>query len=102
MEPNSIAEDRITAGPSGLARNVPRGNPRYYFTIPRKPFRIKRRSTRREPMESRFPGRIQELPDARRLELLIDAVTDYAIYLLDVDGVVSRDHRATLFDILYG
>ncbi len=39
-------------------------------------------------MELRFSGSIQELPDAQRLELLIDAVGDYAIYLLDVDGVV--------------
>jgi len=39
-------------------------------------------------MELRFSGSIQELPDAQRLELLVDAVGDYAIYLLDVDGVV--------------
>jgi PAS domain S-box-containing protein len=35
-----------------------------------------------------FSGSIQELPDAQRLELLVGAVSDYAIYLLDGDGVV--------------
>jgi PAS domain S-box-containing protein len=33
----------------------------------------------------------QPLPfgDERRFELLVDAVTDYAIYMLDADGFVS-------------
>jgi len=39
-------------------------------------------------MDLKFSGSIQDLPAAHRLELLMDAVTDYAIYLLDVDGVV--------------
>src|SRR5579859_5902709 len=39
-------------------------------------------------MELRFSGSIEDLPEARRLELLVDAVVDSAIYLLDVDGKV--------------
>jgi PAS domain S-box-containing protein len=39
-------------------------------------------------MELKFSGSIQDLPAAARLELLVDAVTDYAIYLLDRDGVI--------------
>jgi PAS domain S-box-containing protein len=39
-------------------------------------------------MELKFSGSIQDLPAADRLELLVDAVTDYAIYLLDRDGVI--------------
>ena len=39
-------------------------------------------------MELRFSGSIQELPDARRLELLLDALTDYAVYLVDAEGVI--------------
>jgi PAS domain S-box-containing protein len=39
-------------------------------------------------MELRFSGSIQDLPDGARLELLVDAVTDYAIYLLDRDGMI--------------
>jgi PAS domain S-box-containing protein len=39
-------------------------------------------------MELKFTGSIQDLPASDRLELLVDAVTDYAIYLLDRDGVI--------------
>ena len=39
-------------------------------------------------MELKFTGSIQDLPAADRLELLVDGVTDYAIYLLDRDGVI--------------
>jgi PAS domain S-box-containing protein len=39
-------------------------------------------------MELKFTGSIQDLPAADRLELLVDAVTDYAICLLDRDGVI--------------
>ena len=39
-------------------------------------------------MELRFSGSIQELPDARRLELLLDALTDYVVYLVDAEGVI--------------
>jgi PAS domain S-box-containing protein len=39
-------------------------------------------------MELRFSGSIQELPAADRLALLIDAVTDYAIFLLDREGMI--------------
>jgi PAS domain S-box-containing protein len=39
-------------------------------------------------MELKFTGSIQDLPAADRLELLVDAVTDYAIYLMDRDGVI--------------
>ena len=39
-------------------------------------------------MELRFSGSIQELPDARRLELLLDALTDYAVYLVDPEGAI--------------
>lgn len=36
-----------------------------------------------------IPRSAQPISDARRLELLIDAVSDYAIYMLDPDGFVS-------------
>src|SRR5215831_12449557 len=39
-------------------------------------------------MELKFSGSIQDLPASDRLELLVDSVTDYAIYLLDRDGVI--------------
>src|SRR5690242_15191119 len=39
-------------------------------------------------MELKFTGSIQDLPAADRLELLVDAVTDYAVYLVDRDGVI--------------
>jgi PAS domain S-box-containing protein len=39
-------------------------------------------------MELRFSGSIQELPDAQRLELLVDALVDYAVYLVDTEGVI--------------
>jgi PAS domain S-box-containing protein len=39
-------------------------------------------------MELKFSGSIQDLPDGARLELLVDAVTDYAIYLLDRGGMI--------------
>src|ERR1700751_3344597 len=39
-------------------------------------------------MELKFSGSIQDLPASDRLELLVDAVTDCAIYLLDRDGVI--------------
>src|SRR5262249_44197504 len=38
--------------------------------------------------ELKFSGSIQDLPAADRLELLVGGVTDYAIYLLDRDGVI--------------
>ncbi len=49
-----------------------------------------KQSSRRDvnKMELKFSGSIQDLPAAARLELLVDAVTDYAIYLLDRDGVI--------------
>src|SRR5215469_10990205 len=39
-------------------------------------------------MELHFSGSIQELPDARRLELLLDALTDHAVYLVDAEGMI--------------
>src|SRR5262249_18300719 len=39
-------------------------------------------------MELKFSGCIQDLPASDRLELLVDSVTDCAIYLLDRDGVI--------------
>src|SRR5215472_9447003 len=39
-------------------------------------------------MELKFSGSIQDLPASDRLELLLDSVTDCAIYLLDRDGVI--------------
>jgi PAS domain S-box-containing protein len=39
-------------------------------------------------MELRFSGSIHELPDSRRLELLLDALTDHAVYLVDAEGAV--------------
>ena len=39
-------------------------------------------------MELNSSGSILDVPAADRLELLVDAVTDYAIYLLDRDGVI--------------
>src|SRR5215472_5339150 len=39
-------------------------------------------------MELKFSGSIQDLPASDRLELLVDSVTDYAIYLLDREGVI--------------
>jgi PAS domain S-box-containing protein len=39
-------------------------------------------------MELKFSGSIQDLPAADRLMLLVDAVTDYAVYLLDNEGVI--------------
>ena len=39
-------------------------------------------------MELKASGSIQDLPAGARLELLVDAVTDYAIYLLDRDGAI--------------
>jgi PAS domain S-box-containing protein len=39
-------------------------------------------------MEFKFFGSVQDLPDADRLELLVGAVMDYAIYLLDREGVI--------------
>jgi PAS domain S-box-containing protein len=32
---------------------------------------------------------INELSDARKLQLLIDSVTDYAIYMIDLDGQIA-------------
>ena len=40
-------------------------------------------------MEGHSPGRLSELAQAERLQILIDAVKDYAIYLLDADGNVA-------------
>jgi PAS domain S-box-containing protein len=39
-------------------------------------------------MELKFSGSIQDFPASNRLALLVDAVTDYAIYLLDNEGVI--------------
>src|SRR5215472_14076501 len=39
-------------------------------------------------MELKFSGSIEDLPASDRLEVLVDSVTDYAIYLLDRDGVI--------------
>src|SRR5215470_9469480 len=39
-------------------------------------------------MELKFSGSIQDLPASDRLELLLDSVTDCAIYLLDRDGFI--------------
>jgi PAS domain S-box-containing protein len=39
-------------------------------------------------MELKFSGSIQDLPASERLPLLVDAVTDYAVYLLDNEGVI--------------
>jgi len=39
-------------------------------------------------MELKFSGSVQDLPASDRLELLLDSVTDCAIYLLDRDGVI--------------
>jgi PAS domain S-box-containing protein len=39
-------------------------------------------------MELKVSGSIEDLPAADRLELLVNSVTDYAIYLLDKDGVI--------------
>jgi PAS domain S-box-containing protein len=39
-------------------------------------------------MPLKAAGSIEELSDAQRLELLVDAASDYAIYLLDVEGYV--------------
>jgi PAS domain S-box-containing protein len=39
-------------------------------------------------MELKASGSIQDLPAGARLQLLVDAVTDYAIYLLDRDGAI--------------
>ena len=39
-------------------------------------------------MELKFSGSIQDLPASDRLELLGGSVTDYAIYLLDRDGII--------------
>jgi PAS domain S-box-containing protein len=39
-------------------------------------------------MELKFSGSMQDLSDGARLELLVDTVTDYAIYLLDRDGMI--------------
>ena len=39
-------------------------------------------------MATLIPKSIEELDDARRLQLLVQSVTDYAIYLLSIDGRV--------------
>jgi PAS domain S-box-containing protein len=39
-------------------------------------------------MEPKTAGAIQELSDAHRFELLVDALSDYAIWLVDLDGIV--------------
>jgi PAS domain S-box-containing protein len=39
-------------------------------------------------MELKFSGSIEHMPAADRLQVLVDSVTDYAIYLLDRDGVI--------------
>ena len=55
-----------------------------------------------------FMGSGQEaapITDESRYRLLIDAITDYAIYMLDADGRVTswnlRDHRRTLLPLLF-
>ena len=35
------------------------------------------------------PGHIDQLGDAQRFQLLIDAIGEYAIYMLDPDGFVG-------------
>jgi PAS domain S-box-containing protein len=40
-------------------------------------------------MASRSPESVRRLPDERQLELLLSAVTDYAIYMLDPEGFVA-------------
>jgi PAS domain S-box-containing protein len=40
-------------------------------------------------MEIKTVGSIDDISDAQRLELLVDAASDYAIYLLDVDGFIK-------------
>ena len=39
-------------------------------------------------MEQGAADTLRDLPAADRLELLVDAVADYAIYLIDTDGIV--------------
>lgn len=39
--------------------------------------------------ETVTPSSIQALDDARRLQLLVDGITDYAVYLIDRDGLVA-------------
>ena len=39
-------------------------------------------------MGALIPKSIEDLDDARRLQLLVQSVTDYAIYLLSIDGRV--------------
>jgi PAS domain-containing protein len=34
------------------------------------------------------PQRIEDLDDARRLQLLVEGVVDYALYLISLDGLV--------------
>jgi PAS domain-containing protein len=33
-------------------------------------------------------SRLEEIGDARRLQLLIDSIVDYAIFMLDVNGTI--------------
>jgi hypothetical protein len=34
------------------------------------------------------PQRIEDLDDARRLQLLVEGVVDYALYTISLDGLV--------------
>jgi hypothetical protein len=34
------------------------------------------------------PSKLDRIGDTHRLQLLMDAITDYAIYMIDVDGTV--------------
>ena len=47
-------------------------------------------------MELKFSGSIQDLPASERLELLVDSITDYAIFLLDRDGIIRTWNTGAL------
>lgn len=40
-------------------------------------------------MTERHPSKLAAVDDARKLQLLVDAIVDYAIFLIDLDGCVS-------------
>ena len=61
------------------------------------------------------PKRIEDLDDARRLQLLVEGVVDYALYTISLDGLIVswnsgarrlkgyeavRDHRPSLRYVL--
>ena len=39
-------------------------------------------------LANKTKSRLDEISDTRRLQLLIDAIIDYAIFMIDVDGIV--------------